>query len=267
MKNKLTALVLIFLMVATACSKVPVLGRRQLALLPDSEVNSMALQEYQDFLSKNQVISTGTNADIVKRVGDKLSKSTDEFLRANGYASLADQFKWEYHLVQNNEANAWCMPGGKIVVYSGIMPIAQDEQGLAVVLGHEIAHAVARHGDERMSIDLAEQLGGVALSVALAQKPQETQNLFLQAYGLGSTIGVTLPFSRTQETEADKLGLILMANAGYDPQTALTFWERMKTAMQGAAPPEFLSDHPSDETRISNIKAFMPKAMKYYKQP
>jgi predicted Zn-dependent protease len=242
-----------------------VLGRRQLTLIPDATVDSEALVEYQQFLSQNQIISSGAQAQMVANVGSRLSKATDAFLRANGYTSLADEFHWEYHLVQNAEANAWCMPGGKIVVYSGIMPIVQDENGLAVVLGHEISHAVARHGDERMTVDLAEQLGGAALSVALAQKPQQTQQLFMQAYGVGSAIGVSLPFSRQQETEADELGLVLMANAGYDPEVALPFWQRMQAAENGSAPPQFLSDHPSDQTRIDNIKSYMPKAMKYYK--
>jgi predicted Zn-dependent protease len=178
--------------------------------------------------------------------------------RLNGY-------QWEFNLVKNDSTpNAWCMPGGKVVVYSGILPYTKDKNGLAVVLSHEIAHAVARHGNERMSQQLLTQFGSVALSEALKQKPAETQGIFNSAYGLGSQLGVLLPFSREHELEADKLGLIFMAMAGYDPQSAVSFWERM-SSMGGNKPPEFMSTHPSDSRRISRIKEALPEAMKYYK--
>ena len=173
-------------------------------------------------------------------------------------------YKWEFNLVQSNDVNAWCMPGGKVVFYTGILPYTKTETGLAVVMGHEIAHAVAWHGNERMSQGLAAQLGGLALDVALSQKPAATRNLFQLAYGVGATYGVLLPFSRTQESEADKLGLIFMAMAGYDPSEAVAFWQRMSAASGGNAPPEWMSTHPSDERRIRDIQAYMPKALKYY---
>jgi len=166
--------------------------------------------------------------------------------------------------VEDPQVNAWCMPGGKVVVYTGLLPVAQDESGLATVLGHEISHAVAKHGNERMSQGLIQQLGGVALQVALNNKPTATQNLFYAAYGAGSQVGVLLPFSRTQESEADHMGLIFMSMAGYDPHTALDFWKRMVVSSKGGAPPEFLSDHPADANRIKAIEKEIPEAMNYY---
>ncbi len=176
-----------------------------------------------------------------------------------------DGFQWEFNLVDDDVPNAWCMPGGKVVVYTGLLPLTQNETGLAVVMGHEIAHAVARHGNERMSQELALQLGGVALSVAIEKKPEETKQLFYSAYGIGSELGIVLPYSRLHETEADKLGLIFMAMAGYNPEEAIPFWTRMSQS-GGQKPPEILSTHPADETRIRNLKEFMPEAMKYYRK-
>lgn len=173
-------------------------------------------------------------------------------------------FKWEFNLVDDNAVNAWCMPGGKVVFYTGILPITKTEKGLAVVMGHEVAHAIARHGNERMSQGLATQLGGVALGVALSNKPQQTQQIFNQAYGVGSTLG-TLKFSRKHESEADKMGAIFMALAGYNPQESVELWRRMKASSGGAAPPEFMSTHPSHDTRIKDLQAYMPKALKYYR--
>jgi predicted Zn-dependent protease len=165
--------------------------------------------------------------------------------------------------VEENTVNAWCMPGGKVVVYTGLLPVALNDDGLAVVMGHEIAHAIANHGNERMSQGLAAQAGGVALSVALSNKSPETQNLFLKAYGVGANVGAMLPFSRLHESEADEMGLILMAMAGYNPDEAIKFWERMDKATQGQAPPEFLSTHPAHSTRIQNLKKAIPKARAY----
>jgi predicted Zn-dependent protease len=249
-----------------ACSKNAITGRSQLKLLPESELQSMATQQYQQFLSQNRVVSTSADrdADMVRRVGQRLSTAVEQYFRSKGLQDQLKGYKWEYNLVDNKEANAWCMPGGKIVVYTGILPYTQNEAALAIVLGHEITHAVLQHGNERMSQGLVQQLGGVALSVALSQKPAETQNLFLQAYGVGSTVFGTLPFSRKDESEADHYGLIWAALAGYNPQEAIPFWTRM-SQMSGSKPPEFLSDHPSDERRIQQIKDWMPEAMKYYK--
>jgi predicted Zn-dependent protease len=194
-----------------------------------------------------------------------MEKAVEIFMNEKGLSSRLDGYQWEFHMVNENTVNAWCMPGGKVVVYSGLLPVTQTEGALACVMGHEIAHAVARHGNERMSQGLLVQAGGVALSVALSQKPQMTQNLFLQSYGITSQLGM-LKYSRTHESEADKMGLVFMAIAGYDPSEAVAFWERMEKTSAGNKPPEILSTHPSDATRIGDIKAFLPEAMKYYKK-
>ena len=202
---------------------------------------------------------------MVDRVGARISSAITKYYNNKGQQSVIEGYNWEFNTVEDKSANAWCMPGGKVVVYTGLLPITQTETGLAIVMGHEIAHAIAKHGSERMSQAMMQQLGGMALQVAVAQKPQETQNMFLQAYGIGSQIGAVLPWSRQQETEADQYGLIFAAMAGYNPQEAIPFWERMASA-GGGSPPEFLSTHPSDVTRIRKLKQFMPEAMKYYNQ-
>jgi predicted Zn-dependent protease len=248
-----------------SCTQNMVTGRNQLSLVSEPELQSMARQEYQTFLSANKVVSTSSNrdAEMVQRVGSRIAAAIKTYYDGKGQTSVLEGYQWEFNLVDNKEVNAWCMPGGKVVVYTGLLPISQNEAALAFVIGHEITHAVAQHGNERMSQALLQQLGGAALQVALANKPVETQNLFLTAYGIGSTVGGTLPFSRKEESEADKYGLYFAAMAGYNPQEAIPFWERMAAA-GGAKPPEFLSSHPSDETRIVNIKANMPEALKYY---
>jgi predicted Zn-dependent protease len=203
---------------------------------------------------------------MVSRVGGNIQRAVENYFAKNNLSKELEGYAWEFNVVESPEVNAWCMPGGKVVVYTGILPITKDETGLAVVMGHEIAHAVAQHGAERMSQGLLQELGGVALSVALAKEPAETQNLFYAAYGVGTTVGVMLPFSRTHESEADRLGLIFMAMAGYDPNAAVDFWTRMAAQKGGAAPPEFLSTHPSDATRIADIKKELPEALSYYKK-
>jgi predicted Zn-dependent protease len=226
----------------------------------------MAKEEYQTFLSANNVVNVNSNrdAEMVRRVGSRIAAAIKTYYDDKGMPSVLEGYQWEFNLVDNKEANAWCMPGGKVVVYTGLLPITKNEAALAVVIGHEITHAVAQHGSERMSQSLLQQLGGTALQVALANKPAETQNLFLTAYGIGSTIGGILPFSRKEESEADKYGLYFMAMAGYNPQEAIPFWERMAAA-GGAKPPEFLSSHPSDANRIEKIKTYMPQALAFYK--
>lgn len=248
------------------CSQNLVTGRKQLSLVSEEELQTMAKSEYKTFLSSNKVVSTETNkdAEMVRRVGTRIAAAIKTFYDGKGQTSILEGYQWEFNLVDNKEVNAWCMPGGKVVVYTGILPVTQNEAALAVVLGHEIAHAVAQHGSERMSQGLLQQLGGAALSVALANKPAETQNIYMAAYGIGSNVGGILPFSRKEESEADKYGLYFSAMAGYNPQEAIPFWQRMSAA-GGANPPEFLSSHPSDETRIAKIKADMPEALKYYK--
>lgn len=224
-----------------SCAKVPISGRRQLNLVPESQMMAMSFTAYQEFLDTNSVLpATNSNVIMVRRIGDKIKNSVEKYLADNHQSKRVEGFAWEFNVVQDNTVNAWCMPGGKVVVYTGILPVTQDETSLAVVMGHEVAHAVARHGNERMSQGLALQLGGVALSVALSEKPALTQNIFLQSYGIGSQLGV-LAYGRNHETEADKLGLIFMAMAGYNPEAAIGFWERMSASSGGQAPPEILS--------------------------
>lgn len=253
------------LFMAAACSTVPITGRRQLSLVSDAEMNAMAATEYQKVLASSKVVSSGPQAAMVQRVGKRIEQAVETYFRQQNQQSQLEGYAWEYHLLEDKQENAWCMPGGKVAVYTGILPITQDETGLAVVLGHEIAHAVAKHSSERMSQQMATQnLGGV-LSAAVGQNPTGTQNVFLQAVGLGSQLGL-LKYGRSQESEADHLGLIFMAMAGYNPDKAVEFWQRMDAREGGASPPEFLSTHPSNGTRVANIQRELPEARKYYKQ-
>ena len=253
-------------LVLLSCQTVPITGRQQLSIIPSGQVLSMSAGQYKDFLAKHRVVSGTGDAEMVQRVGKRIEHAVERYFAEHNLSDRLKGYAWEYHLVEDKEVNAWCMPGGKVVVYTGILPVTRDETGLAVVLGHEIAHAVANHGDERMSQGLLAEMGGAALAEALAAKPKETSNLFLTAYGLGAQVGVLLPFSRLHESEADHLGLIFMAMAGYDPRSAVAFWERMASGKQGAAPPQLLSTHPADAARIRNIQSLMPEAMRYYKQ-
>jgi len=227
---------------------------------------SMSLTQYQSFLSSNKTLSSSSSSDAetVKRVGNKIATAVTSYLKKHGQSKRVKDYKWEFNLVDDPTVNAWCMSGGKVVFYTGILPITKDENGLAVVMGHEIAHAIARHGNERMSQGLAVQAGGMGLGVALSDKPELTQNILMQSFGIGSQLG-TLKFSRMHESEADKMGLIFMAMAGYDPNESIDFWKRM-SALGGQKPPEFLSTHPHDDTRIKDLKAYMPEAMKQYKK-
>jgi predicted Zn-dependent protease len=250
-----------------ACSENALSGKKQLTLLPESELQTMATGEYQKFLSSNKVVSSSNNRDagMVRRVGDRIVNAVQTYYADKGMSDKLAGFRWETNLVEDKAVNAWCMPGGKIVVYTGILPITQNEAALAAVMGHEVSHALLQHGNQRMSQGLLQQLGGVALSVAVANKPAETQNLFMGAYGVGTTVGVLLPFSRKHELEADRYGLIWTAMAGYNPQEAIGLWERMEKAGNGQKPPEFISTHPSEGRRIEKLKELMPEAMQYYK--
>jgi predicted Zn-dependent protease len=203
---------------------------------------------------------------MVKRVGANIQKAVEEYMAQNNWSGHLQGYDWDFNLIEADVVNAWCMPGGKVAFYTGIMPVCQDEAGVAVVMGHEVAHAIANHGAERMSQGLVQQMGGVALDVALSSKPGETREMFGMAYGLAYNFGAMLPFSRLHESEADKMGLIFMAMAGYDPSEAPKFWERMAAASGGGAPPEFMSTHPSHETRIKDLNDQIPEAMKYYKK-
>jgi predicted Zn-dependent protease len=250
-----------------ACSKNSITGRKQFKLLPESELQTMAVSEYQNFLTTNKVIASGSSrdAEMVRRVGQRITKAVTNYYAQKGLSRELEGYKWEYNLVDSKEVNAWCMPGGKIVVYTGLLSYTQNEAALAVVIGHEVSHAIFNHGNERMSQGLLQQLGGVALSVAVINKPQETQNLFLTAYGVGTAVGVLLPFSRKHEYEADRYGLNWAAMAGYNPQEAIPLWQRMEKAANGQKPPEFLSTHPSEGNRIEQLQTYMPEALKYYK--
>jgi len=261
--NKLLPL---FLVLVIACQTVPLTGRQQLSLIPAGEILSMSATSYKDFLSEHPVITGTGDAAMIKRVGIRIQRAVEKYFAEHNLSDRLQGYKWEFNLVDDKAVNAWCMPGGKVVVYTGILPIAKDDEGLAVVMGHEIAHAVANHGDERMSQGLIAEMGGMALSTALANKPKQTTDLFMTAFGIGTQVGVLLPYGRLQESEADRLGLIFMAMAGYDPHEAPEFWQRMSAGKQGAAPPEFLSTHPADETRIRNLENQMPEAMSYYRK-
>jgi predicted Zn-dependent protease len=248
------------------CSTVPLTGRSQLNMIPSSEMLTMSFQQYDEFLKENKLSTNNAEVNMVKQTGAKIQNAVERYMADNNLSSRLDGYKWDFNLVEDNQVNAWCMPGGKVVVYTGILPVTQDETGLAVVMGHEIAHAIAEHGNERMSQQLLQQVGAVGLMVAMKDEPAETQALWLSVYGVGTTVGVILPYSRTQESEADHLGLIFMAMAGYDPYQAPEFWKRMAASKQGGQPPEFLSTHPSDQTRINDITSWIPEAMKYYKK-
>ncbi len=263
--NKLFFLPCILVVVLfSSCFKNPITGRKSLNLVDEGTMRQLSTQQYTSFLSGNTPVKGSGDAEMVRRVGDKMAKAVTEYLRTKGQLDLISGYQWEFNLVNKNEANAWCMPGGKVVVYSGIMPLTQSEAGLAVVMGHEIAHAIARHGNERMSQQLAAQAGGEILSAAVSSKPALTQNIFNSVYGVGSTLG-TLSYSRQHESEADHMGLIFMAIAGYDPNEAVNFWQRM-AAKAGQKPPEILSTHPADATRIQQIKNWVPEAMNFYKR-
>ena len=263
--NRLIILTL-FLLFLGNCATVPLTGRKQLSIIPESEVESLSFDSYKQVLKDNKLSTNAEWTAMVKNCGARIQKAVETYMAEHKLQNRLDGFKWEFNLLESSTVNAFCMPGGKVAFYTGIMPICKDENGVAVVMGHEVAHAIANHGGERMSQGLIQQMGGMALAVALKEKPESTQQLALAAYGAGSTVFGILPYSRLHESEADKLGLIFMAMAGYDPHEAPKFWERMASMNKGSKPPEFLSTHPADQTRINNLNKEMPEAMKYYKK-
>lgn len=248
-----------FLLLVLSCKVNPFTGKQTLNLYPNSQVFPMAFQQYDQFLTENKVISGGTDATSIERVGKRVVAAAERWLNANGHEGYLKDYRWEYNLVDDNTVNAWCMPGGKIVFYTGILPITQTDTGIAVVMGHEIAHALADHGAQRMSAGTIQQLAGVAGNIAFANDPK-SQQIFNTAYGIGSTVGVMLPFSRSHESEADAIGLQIMAIAGYNPDEAANLWRRMKANSGGQAQPEILSTHPSNDTRIGNLTEWAPAA-------
>jgi len=261
----LGASTILCLVAVISCSTVPITGRKQINLVSDSEMMAMSFSNYDQFLKENKLSTNKEQTEMVKRCGEKIAKAVESFMAEKGWSNQISGFEWEFNLVDDETPNAWCMPGGKVVFYTGILPLTQDEEGLAVVMGHEIAHAIAKHGNERMSQQMAVQGLGTALAVAIDEKPEQTKAIYMTAFGLGSQVGVMLPYSRMHETEADKMGLIFMALAGYNPEASIPFWTRM-SQMGGQKPPEFLSTHPADQTRINDLKAYMPEALKYYKK-
>ena len=260
MKKLISAIV--FCIFMYACSSVPVTGRSQLSLVSDQEVLSLSLQQYDEYISSAPLSKNKTNTDLVVKVGQKIAGAVASYYEANGMSAMLSGYSWEFNLVADSQVNAFCMPGGKIVVYEGILPYTQTEAGLAVVLGHEVAHAVAKHANERMSQEIVSQYGAAAIGGMLSKSSAALQTIGNTVYGLGAQYGVMLPFSRKQELEADHLGLVFMAIAKYDPNQAVPFWERM--SQKGAAVPEFMSTHPSDGNRIAEIKKYLPEAMQYY---
>lgn len=253
-----SGLLIVFLVVA--CATNPVTGKKTWALVSNSEIFASSFSQYGTFLKENKVITGTTDAKRVESVGMKIRAAAEKLLKAKGTASQLEGYAWEYKLVDSKEVNAWCMPGGKIVFYSGILPICKDDAGMATVMGHEVAHALANHGQQRMSAGLMQQLGAGVAQAAVGGKSAETQALVMQAYGVGSNVAGILPFSRSHESEADEIGLTLMAIAGYNPETSVAFWERMSANSGGSAPAEIMSTHPSDATRIANLKRLIPVA-------
>ncbi len=265
------SLLLIVALISFACAKVAFTGRRQAKLLPNSQINTLSFDQYAMFLQQNPPQKTGAEVDRVRRIGDRLVVAVNKYYAANGMSEDLKDFEWEFNVVNDPMINAFCMPGGKVVVYTGILPIAQNDDGLAVVMGHEIAHALAHHGNERMSQQLGTQgslmVADALLSVrqssatdsASAANAARTRQIMMAAAGVGAQVGILLPFSRKHESEADQIGLYLMAIAGFDLNAAVPFWQRMGAA-GGASPPEFLSTHPSPSTRQSNLQKWIPEA-------
>ena len=265
-KLKQTLLFFLLLLILAACTTVPITGRQQLSLIPGDTMLSMSYQQYDAFLEEHELSDNRADKEMVKEVGRDIAAAVETYFKQNGMANRLNNYDWEFHLVKDDAVNAWCMPGGKVVVYTGILPVAKGKAGLAVVMGHEIAHAVADHGNERMSQGMLVQFGAVALSEAMRTKPAVTQQLWMAAYGAGAQVGMLLPYSRLHEKEADRLGLVFMAMAGYDPREAADFWQRMAAEKDGKSPPEFLSTHPADDKRIANIRSMLPEAMRYYRR-
>ena len=249
----------------TGCGSVPLTERRQVLLVSDKEVFEAGLTQYNEYIAEAQLSSDAKATAMVKSVGKRLSEATERYLKANGFESELANLQWEFNLVKNNEVNAFCMPGGKIVVYEGLLKLCSSDDELAVVVGHEVAHAVAKHSNERISQQLLAEYGAQIVGQALSKKSESIQKIGNTVYGLGAQYGVTLPFSRKHESEADYMGLIFMTIAGYNPSTAITFWKKM-SASGGAAVPEFMSTHPSDATRINDIKKYLPELEKYKKK-
>lgn len=245
-----------------SCKTNPFTGKKTLALVSNDQLFPTSFQQYNSVLSESKVITGTPESEMIKRVGQRIAVASERWLNANGYEGYLADYKWEYSLIDSDQVNAWCMPGGKIAFYTGILPIAKNETGIAAIMGHEVAHALANHGQQRMSTGMLQQIGAAGVAIGTSGKSSEGQAAWMQAYGIGTTVLGTLPFSRSHETEADRIGLYIMAVAGYNPDEAAELWKRMKANSGGQAPPEFLSTHPSPDTRIKNLQALAPTAKK-----
>ena len=248
-----------------SCCTVPITNRKRVNVVSDSQILPASFAQYEGFLKENKLSSNTKMTREVKSVGQRISRSVDRFMRENDMIEEADNYRWEFNLVEDKNINAWCLPGGKVVFYTGILPICENTDGIAAVMGHEVAHAFAKHGQERMTSSYGQQLGGIAVAIGTANENEESRLLWNSIYGVGSQVGM-LAYSRTHETEADKLGMVFMIMAGYNPEEAVNVWVRMGQQKEGNSPPEFLSTHPSNETRISNLKAFLPTAINLAKK-
>lgn len=246
--------------IISSCATNPITGKKSLNFVSNSTLFPTSFQQYGTFLKENKVITGTADAKKVEDVGYRIKAAAEKYLTYLGQSKYLQDYRWEYKLIDNAEVNAWCMPGGKIVIYSGILPITKDDAGLATVMGHEVSHALANHGAQRMSAAQLQQLGAAGVAVATGNKSEQTQQIWNQAYGITTQYGGMLPFSRSHETEADKIGLTLMAIAGYNPEESVVFWQRMSAQSSGQSPPEFMSTHPSDATRIANLRALIPEA-------
>lgn len=259
MKVRVKIILLATLALVVSCAKNPFTGKSTMAFVSNSQIFPMAFQQYNTFLTENKVITGTTDANRIENIGLKIKTAAERWLNANGHSDYLKGYEWEYKLVESDQLNAWCMPGGKIVFYTGILPVCKDDSGIAAVMGHEVAHALANHGQQRMSAGLLQQLGAVGTQIAVGNEDAKTQALVMQAYGVGTKVGGMLPFSRAHESEADMIGLTLMAIAGYDPINAVHLWERMSALSKGKQP-EFLSTHPSNESRIQHLTKLVPSA-------
>jgi predicted Zn-dependent protease len=262
--KKIITLAVVFLFIVS-CSTVPITGRKRVNLVSDAQILPASFAQYEGFLKENKLSKDVKMTNEVQQVGMNISKAVDKFMRANGMVSEANNYRWEFNLIEDKTVNAWCMPGGKVVFYTGILPICANTDGIAAVMGHEVAHAFAKHGQERMTSAYGQQLGGIAVAIGTNNKDPKTKALWNTIYGVSSTVGM-LAYSRTHETEADKLGMVFMIMAGYNPEEAINVWIRMSERAGGKAPPEFLSTHPSNESRIKNLRAYLPIAIQKAKE-
>ena len=263
MKKKISYSVLLLFLFG--CSTVPITNRQRFNAVSDAKILPASFAQYEGFLKENKLSSNASKTQEIRTVGRRISRSVDQFMRANGMTSEADSYRWEFNLIEDKLVNAWCMPGGKVVFYTGILPICKNTDGIAAVMGHEVAHAFAKHGQERMTSSYGQQLGGMAVALGTSGESEESQVLWNTIYGVGSQVGM-LAYSRLHENEADKLGMVFMIMAGYNPEEAINVWIRMSERAGGGAPPEFLSTHPSNQTRIQNLRAYLPEAKRHADQ-